>query len=66
MGVVTISATYGAGGSQLGPATADPLGLPFVDRGIPPSALPFVDRGIPPSAARKLGVPLAGAEGGRG
>ena len=35
MGVVTISATYGAGGSEIGPAVAAMLGLPFVDRAIP-------------------------------
>ncbi|MEW2355879.1 cytidylate kinase-like family protein [Spirillospora sp. NPDC029432] len=33
--VVTISATYGAGGSSIGPAVAGGLGLPFVDRAIP-------------------------------
>jgi cytidylate kinase len=35
MRVVTISSTYGAGGSVVGPAVADRLGLPFVDRAIP-------------------------------
>lgn len=35
MQVVTISAAYGAGGSVVGPAVADRLGLPFVDRAIP-------------------------------
>jgi cytidylate kinase len=49
MGVVTISATYGAGGSEIGPAVADALGLPFVDRA------------IPAGVARKLGVSLADA-----
>ncbi|WP_067483170.1 cytidylate kinase-like family protein [Actinomadura hibisca] len=33
--VVTISATFGAGGAVLGPAVAARLGLPFVDRAIP-------------------------------
>jgi cytidylate kinase len=33
--VVTISATYGAGGSRIGPGVAERLGLPFIDRGIP-------------------------------
>jgi cytidylate kinase len=33
--VVTISATFGAGGSAVGPAVAGRLGLPFVDRAIP-------------------------------
>jgi cytidylate kinase len=35
MGSVTIAATYGAGGSLVGPAVAKRLGLPFVDRAIP-------------------------------
>ncbi|GAA1306092.1 hypothetical protein Psi02_23270 [Planotetraspora silvatica] len=35
MRVVTISATYGTGGSVIGPAVADRLGVPFVDRAIP-------------------------------
>jgi cytidylate kinase len=33
--VVTISASFGAGGSVIGPAVADRLGVPFVDRAIP-------------------------------
>ncbi|KAB2345990.1 cytidylate kinase-like family protein [Actinomadura rudentiformis] len=33
--VVTISATFGAGGGSVGPAVAERLGLPFVDRAIP-------------------------------
>jgi hypothetical protein len=33
--VVTMSATYGAGGSIIGPRLADQLGLPFADRLIP-------------------------------
>lgn len=33
--VVTISATFGAGGSVIGPAVAERLGVPFVDRAIP-------------------------------
>ena len=32
---MTISATFGAGGSIVGPAVADHLGVPFVDRAIP-------------------------------
>jgi cytidylate kinase len=35
MHVVTISATYGAGGAIVGPAVAERLGVPFVDRAIP-------------------------------
>ena len=36
--VVTLSATYGAYGDKIGPAVADRLDLPFLDRAIPPSA----------------------------
>lgn len=50
MTVVTLSATFGAGGSEIGPAVADALGLPFVDRA------------IPVRVAEKLGVSLADAE----
>jgi hypothetical protein len=35
MGTITIAATYGAGGSIIGPAVAERLHLPFVDRAIP-------------------------------
>ncbi|MGH9063365.1 MAG: AAA family ATPase [Acidimicrobiales bacterium] len=34
-GVVTISSTFGAGGGIVGPAVAERLGLPFLDRAIP-------------------------------
>ncbi len=49
-GVVTISASYGAGGDQVGPAVAAHLGLLFHDRA------------IPAQVAGRLGVPLAEAE----
>jgi cytidylate kinase len=35
MTLITLSAPYGAGGSQVGPAVAERLGIPFVDRAIP-------------------------------
>jgi cytidylate kinase len=35
MSLVTLSATYGAGGSEVGPALARRLNVPFVDRLIP-------------------------------
>jgi len=35
MGTVTIAATYGAGGSEIAPAVAKRLDLPFIDRAIP-------------------------------
>jgi cytidylate kinase len=46
MGTVTISASYGAGGSIVAPAVAERLNLPFVDRA------------IPVAVAEKLAVPL--------
>lgn len=33
--IVTVSASYGAGGSQIAPWVAQQLGLPFVDRAVP-------------------------------
>jgi cytidylate kinase len=35
VGIVTISASYGAGGPEVGPAVAERLGLDFHDRAIP-------------------------------
>lgn len=46
MRVVTISAAYGAGGSIVGPAVAERL------------SVPFVDRAIPTTVAAEIGVPL--------
>jgi cytidylate kinase len=50
MGVVTISASYGCGGAEVGRAVAERLGLTFHDRA------------IPAQVAGRLGVPLAEAE----
>lgn len=47
--VVTISASYGAGGAYVGPLLAVRLGLPFVDRA------------IPNEVAQRLAVPLTEA-----
>lgn len=44
--LVTISASYGAGGSQVGPALAERLGVEFLDRA------------IPTTVADRLSVPL--------
>ena len=46
MTVVTLSAPYGAGGSQIGPRVAERLGVQFVDRA------------IPTDVAERLSVPL--------
>ncbi len=50
MGVVTISAAYGAAGAEIAPAVAQRL------------ALPFHDRAIPAQVAGRLGVPVEEAE----
>jgi cytidylate kinase len=50
VGIVTISASYGAGGADVGRAVAERLGLPFHDRA------------IPVQVAGRLGVPVADAE----
>jgi cytidylate kinase len=49
MPLVTLSASYGAGGSWVGPALAERLGVPFVDRV------------IPTQVAERLAVPLEDA-----
>jgi Cytidylate kinase-like family len=49
MPVVTISASYGVGGSQIGPQLAQRLGAKFVDRA------------IPTTVAERLAVPLSEA-----
>jgi cytidylate kinase len=49
MTVVTLSASYGAGGSHVGPRLAERLDLPFIDRA------------IPSAVAERLAVPLADA-----
>jgi cytidylate kinase len=46
MYVVTLSASYGAGGAIIGPAVAERLGVPFLDRA------------VPAQVARDLEVPL--------
>ena len=46
MTLITLSAPYGAGGSHVGPAVAQRLGLPFLDRA------------IPTGVAERLAVPL--------
>jgi hypothetical protein len=46
MTLITLSASYGAGGSQVGPAVAQRFGVPFLDRA------------IPTGVAERLAVPL--------
>jgi Cytidylate kinase-like family len=49
MPLITLSAPYGAGGSRVGPAVAERIGVPFVDRA------------IPTRVAERLAVPLRDA-----
>jgi hypothetical protein len=50
MTLVTLSAAYGANGSEIGPRLAERLGVPFLDRA------------IPSGVAERLAVPLAAAD----
>ena len=63
MGTVTIAATYGAGGSVVGPALAKRLQLPFIERAIPvaiaekinaPLEAALADEGAPTSRVGRL------------
>src|SRR4051812_2103296 len=49
MTIVTVSASYGAGGALVGPRLAERLGVPFLDRA------------IPSEVAERLAIPLEGA-----
>src|SRR3954451_12387200 len=46
MTIVTVSASYGAGGALVGPQLAERLGVPFLDRA------------IPTEVAERLAIPL--------
>jgi cytidylate kinase len=56
--VITISASYGAGGSEVGPLLADRLGVPFVDRAIPAAVSDRLSVSIDEALARE--EPLTG------
>jgi len=62
MGTITIAATYGAGGSIIGPAVAERLSLPFVDRAIPTS---IVERIHEPLVSALADDSTAGSNVGR-
>jgi len=65
--VITLSATYGAGGAAIGPALALRLGLPFVDRAIPAAVASEIDCSLDEAlmhdgrAAHGIGRIFAGA-----
>jgi cytidylate kinase len=60
-GAVTISASYGAGGSRVGPWLARRLGVPFVDRAIPVAVAAHLD--VPVDEALAHEEPEPGALG---
>jgi cytidylate kinase len=51
MTLVALSASYGAGGSRIGPAVAGRLGVPFVDRAIPMAVAARLDVPLDDAAA---------------
>jgi cytidylate kinase len=53
--LVTLSATYGAGGSEVGPALAQRLGVPFVDRLIPTQVAAYLAVPLDPALAHGPG-----------
>lgn len=52
MTLVAISSSYGAGGSRIGPALAERLGVPFVDRAITAAVADRLDVPFDEAAAR--------------
>ncbi len=71
--VVTISAAFGAGGSVVGPAVAEQLGLPFLDRALPVAQVSksldstvedaFAHDERPPTLLQRLFKGMAGSVG---
>lgn len=51
--LVTISASYGTGGSVIGPRLAQRLGVPFVDRAIPVAVAERLEIGVEEAVARE-------------
>lgn len=60
MGTVTIAATYGCGGSVIGPAVAKRLGLPFVGRAIPASLADEIHEPLVAALADTAGTSVVG------
>lgn len=57
MTLVTLSASYGAGGNVVGPALAERLGVPFVDRAIPVQVAERLDVSVDDAAAHEEQAP---------
>ena len=51
MSLITLSASYGAGGAVIGPAVAERLGVPFLDRAIPVQVAEHLDVSVETAAA---------------
>lgn len=49
--IVTMSASYGAGGSAIGPRVAERLGVPFVDRAVPVAVARELDISVEEASA---------------
>ncbi len=73
--VVTISASFGSGGSIVGPAVAEKLGLPFLDRALPVAVSRTVDSTLedafahderPPTLLQRVFKGMAGSVGAWG
>jgi cytidylate kinase len=73
--VVTISASFGSGGSIVGPAVAERLGLPFLDRALPVAVSRTVDSTLedafahderPPTLLQRVFKGMAGSVGAWG
>jgi cytidylate kinase len=56
MTLIALSASYGAGGSVVGPALAERLGVPFVDRAIPLAVADRLDVSVEDAAAHDESV----------
>jgi cytidylate kinase len=57
MTVVTISASYGAGGSDIGPRVAERLGVPFIDRAVPVAVAQELEISIEEASAVEENAP---------
>jgi cytidylate kinase len=57
MTVVTISASYGAGGSEIGPRVAERLGAPFIDRAVPVAVARALDISVDEASAVEENAP---------
>lgn len=63
---VTVSAPFGAGGSEIGPALARRLGVPFFDRAIPAAVAERLGASVDdPVLSEGRPLPFLGATAGK-